>query len=91
MDRDTLMSNNGFMDWDYSLMYDTSEKEYIIAEVYFNKQGDPVSWCVADIANTSLKEMDKILKRLVLQSSGGLYFVSNAKGDRITKHKGRAS
>lgn len=86
--RDMFMKHRFCTDWDYSLMYDADNKEYVIVEMYFNNDGDPVSWCVAEIANSELKEMDKILKRLVLQLDGGLYFIS--KGHKITKHKGRA-
>jgi len=87
-DRDMTIEHNNFSYWDYSLMYDADEKEYVIAEVYFNKKGDPLNWCEASIANTNLSELNGILKRLLLQVDGGLYFI--AKGNKITKHKGRA-
>ena len=89
MNRDMFMDMQGFPGWDYGIIYDDFDKEYVIAEIYYNKKGDASSWCMAVVASMKYIELKSILKELSAQAENGSHFI--AKDNKIIKVQGGAS
>jgi len=64
--------------WDYSIVYVEIEKEFIVAEVYYENENDnsnPVSYCEADVTSDNKKDLIGILKRLLWQLENDFYYI----------------
>jgi hypothetical protein len=43
--------------WRYEIIYDRPNENYFMAEVYYNDDNEPTSWCKASLEGDSLDEV----------------------------------
>ena len=47
--------------WDFRLIFDKVRKEFIVGEVYYSDEDEPISWCKADVVHDSSNEVEIVL------------------------------